>query len=154
MSLIRSLYNKSRQIVRKEETKETGFAALTGFALGYMGHGGKMDHNGIPLDSLGGLALMYGHMIPVVNKLPLFGSWDKRTREIGSAAIAVGMARIGDKAAGGGGILPRKLASHHGDAFGRDRGYMAEGLNGSPAAFGKASAFGAESSLVRAARKL
>jgi hypothetical protein len=144
MTMIRKLYNQGRHFIKKEETIESGLSALVGWSLGYMGHGGKLDRNGVPLDALAGLALMYGgQYIPIVNQ------HDKRTREISSAAIAVGMARAGDRAAASGaGPMPHLLhpAAHHGEG-----GYSGSMAGGS---FGRHFGFGQESSLVRAASRL
>jgi hypothetical protein len=148
-SMIRKLYNQGRHIIRKEETIETGVAGITGFALGYMSHkSGGLDRNGIPIDALGGVALMYGHMIPGINKLPFSQAWHKRTREVASSAIAVGMARVGERTAAGGGLHSHhRLTAHHGEG----------GLSGSMAGTSFGNWFGSESGqqrLVRAAAKL
>ena len=146
MTMIRKLYNQGRHFIKREETVESGISALVGWTLGYVGHGGKLDRNGVPLDALAGLALMYGgQYVPVVNH------YDKRTREISSAAIAVGMARAGDRAAASGaGPMPHLLGhpAHHGEGMNRMSGSMAG------TSFGRHFGFGQESSLVRAASRL
>lgn len=103
MSTIRRLYTDVTHVLHRGTTHDAGISAAAGFALG-MAHK-HLKASTLPVDALGGALVMYaGSFGPSAARKYLGGD---TVRQAAEAAIAVGMARVGEQMSGG--------ASHHGE---------------------------------------
>lgn len=104
-SIIRRLYTDATHVLDGGVTHDSGVSAVAGFALGVAHRKMNLDKGSIPLDALGGALVMFGGAFgPSAARKYLGG---ETVRQAAEAAIAVGMARVGERFTGG--------AKAHGD---------------------------------------